>query len=228
MNWEKIFKDIKAKHDFTEMDDFLERAYAETTVFPARENIYNAFKYTPFDKVKVVILGQDPYHGPNQAHGLAFSVKHGTKIPPSLRNMYQELQDDIGCRRTTGELTGWAEEGVLLLNTVMTVEQAKANSHKGIGWETFTNEIIQAISDHKAHVVFILWGKPAQAKIELIDTDKHLIIKNVHPSPLSAFRGFFGSKPYSTANRYLQSNGIEPVDWCKEVVMDESSTHTAD
>ncbi|KAA1039366.1 uracil-DNA glycosylase [Macrococcus equipercicus] len=223
MNWETIFKDIKDKHDFTTMDDFLENAYAVKTVYPARKNIYNAFKYTPFDQVKVVILGQDPYHGPNQAHGLAFSVKNGTKIPPSLRNMYKELEADIGCTRITGELTGWAEEGVLLLNTVMTVEDGAAHSHKGIGWETFTNEVIQAVSDYKAHIVFILWGKPAQSKRPLIDETKHHVITSVHPSPLSASRGFFGSKPYSRTNDYLKAHNIPPIDWCKEVLMDESA-----
>ncbi|GGB11723.1 uracil-DNA glycosylase [Macrococcus hajekii] len=225
MKWETIFKEIKEKHDFSAMDDFLENAYATKEIYPARDNIYNAFKYTPFDQVKVVILGQDPYHGPDQAHGMAFSVKNGTKIPPSLRNMYKELVDDVGCERHTGELTGWAEEGVLLLNTVMTVEKGQANSHKGIGWETFTNEIIQAVSDYRENVVFILWGKPAQSKIPLIDTAKHHIIKSVHPSPLSAFRGFFGSKPYSKTNDYLKAHHIEPINWCKEVVMNESSDH---
>ncbi|TDM11990.1 uracil-DNA glycosylase [Macrococcus lamae] len=223
MNWETIFKDIKEKHDFTNMDDFLEKAYTTKTIYPARKNIYNAFKYTPFDQVKVVILGQDPYHGPDQAHGLAFSVKNGTKFPPSLRNMYKELEADTGCTRSTGELTGWAEEGVLLLNTVMTVEHGAAHSHKGIGWEAFTDEVIQAVSNHKEHVVFILWGKPAQAKLSLIDESKHKVLKSVHPSPLSASRGFFGSKPYSQTNHYLKSHGIKPIDWCKEVVMDEST-----
>ncbi|ULG71785.1 uracil-DNA glycosylase [Macrococcus brunensis] len=221
MNWDTIFKEIKGKHDFTEMDSFLEEAYETKEIYPVRENIYNAFKYTPFDKVKVVILGQDPYHGPDQAHGLAFSVKNGTKLPPSLRNMYKELEEDTGCVRQTGELTGWAEEGVLLLNTVMTVEKGQANSHRGIGWETFTNEVIKAVSDEKEHVVFILWGKPAQSKLPLIDTTKHHIITSVHPSPLSAFRGFFGSKPYSQTNDYLKAQGLEPINWCKEVVMHE-------
>lgn len=221
MNWDTIFKRIKEKHDFTEMDSFLEEAYETKEIYPARENIYNAFKYTPFDRVKAVILGQDPYHGPDQAHGLAFSVKNGTKLPPSLRNMYKELEEDIGCVRHTGELTGWAEEGVLLLNTVMTVEKGQANSHRGIGWEIFTNEVIQAVSDEKEHVVFILWGKPAQSKLPLIDTTKHHIITSVHPSPLSAFRGFFGSKPYSQTNNYLLAHGLDPINWCKEVVMHE-------
>ncbi len=228
MNWDTIFKDIKDRHDFTAMDEFLNDAYQHKTVYPARENIYNAFKFTPFDNVKVVILGQDPYHGPDQAHGLAFSVKNGTKIPPSLRNMYKELEADIGCVRTTGELTGWAQEGVLLLNTVMTVEQGAAHSHKGIGWETFTNEVIQAVSDHKEHVVFVLWGNPAKAKLELIDQTKHHVITSVHPSPLSASRGFFGSKPYSRTNHYLTTHGLPPIDWCKEVVMNERTADQAD
>lgn len=165
--------------------------------------------------MKVVILGQDPYHGPNQAHGLAFSVQPSAKFPPSLRNMYQELEDDIGCHRTSPHLQDWAREGVLLLNTVLTVRQGQAHSHKDIGWETFTDEVIQAISKYRDDVVFILWGKPAQQKIKLIDTSKHYIIKSPHPSPLSAYRGFFGSKPYSKTNDYLVSKGKSPINWCE-------------
>lgn len=164
MDWSTIFHEIKEKHDFKAMHDFLEKEYTTQIVYPERENIYQAFDLTPFENVKVVILGQDPYHGPNQAHGLAFSVQPGAKFPPSLRNMYQELADDIGCQRTSPHLQDWAREGVLLLNTVLTVRQGQAHSHKDIGWETFTNEIIQAISDHKKGVVFVLWGRPAQQK----------------------------------------------------------------
>ncbi|UXR69842.1 MULTISPECIES: uracil-DNA glycosylase [unclassified Staphylococcus] len=215
MEWSTIFHDITSRHDFQEMHDFLEKEYTTKVIYPARENIYQAFDLTPFDRVKVVILGQDPYHGPNQAHGLAFSVQPEAKMPPSLRNMYQELADDLGCRRTSPHLQDWAREGVLLLNTVLTVRQGEAHSHRNIGWEIFTNEVIEAISKHKSDVVFILWGKPAQQKERLIDTTKHHIIKSPHPSPLSAYRGFFGSKPYSKANAYLVSRGIEPIQWCE-------------
>lgn len=215
MEWSTIFHDITSRHDFQEMHDFLEKEYTTKVIYPARENIYQAFDLTPFDRVKVVILGQDPYHGPNQAHGLAFSVQPDAKMPPSLRNMYQELADDLGCRRTSPHLQDWAREGVLLLNTVLTVRQGEAHSHRNIGWEIFTNEVIEAISKHKSDVVFILWGKPAQQKERLIDTTKHHIIKSPHPSPLSAYRGFFGSKPYSKANAYLVSRGIEPIQWCE-------------
>ncbi|MGV3243287.1 uracil-DNA glycosylase [Staphylococcus sp. 11261D007BR] len=215
MEWSTIFHNIKERHDFKEMHDFLEKEYATEIVYPDRENIYQAFDLTPFENVKVVILGQDPYHGPNQAHGLAFSVQPNAKFPPSLRNMYKELADDIGCVRQSPHLQDWAREGVLLLNTVLTVRKGEAHSHRNIGWETFTNEIIQAVSDHKEGVVFILWGKPAQQKIKWIDQSKHYIIKSPHPSPLSAHRGFFGSKPYSTANHYLKEQGQTPIHWCE-------------
>jgi uracil-DNA glycosylase len=215
MEWSEVFHDITNRHDFKEMHDFLEQEYSTKIVYPDKENIYQAFDLTPFENVKVVILGQDPYHGPNQAHGLAFSVQPNAKFPPSLRNMYKELEDDIGCVRTTPHLQDWAREGVLLLNTVLTVRQGEAHSHKEIGWETFTDEVIQAVSQNLSNVVFILWGKPAQQKIKLIDTSKHCIIKAPHPSPLSAYRGFFGSKPYSKANNYLESKGIQPINWCE-------------
>ena len=162
----------------------------------------------------MVILGQDPYHGPNQAHGLAFSVQPDAKFPPSLRNIYKELEDDIGCKRTTPHLQDWAKEGVLLLNTVLTVEAHQAHSHKNIGWEIFTDEIIKHVSSALEDVVFILWGKPAQSKIKLIDTERHHIIQSVHPSPLSAYRGFFGSKPFSKTNEYLIASGKESINWC--------------
>lgn len=220
MDWQEIFHNIKEQHDFSEMEAFLEEAYQNTTVYPARENVYQAFDLTPLDNVKVVILGQDPYHGPNQAHGLAFSVQPDAKFPPSLRNIYKELESDIGCKRTSPHLQDWAKEGVLLLNTVLTVEAHKAHSHKNIGWEIFTNEIIKSISRELEDVVFILWGKPAQEKIKLIDTERHHIIKSVHPSPLSAHRGFFGSKPFSETNQFLKSKGKEPINWCGGKVND--------
>lgn len=220
MDWQEIFHNIKEQHDFSEMEAFLEEAYQNTIVYPARENVYQAFDLTPLDNVKVVILGQDPYHGPNQAHGLAFSVQPDAKFPPSLRNIYKELESDIGCKRTSPHLQDWAKEGVLLLNTVLTVEAHKAHSHKNIGWEIFTNEIIKSISRELENVVFILWGKPAQEKIKLIDTERHHIIKSVHPSPLSAHRGFFESKPFSETNQFLKAKGKEPINWCGGEVND--------
>ncbi|WP_323703348.1 uracil-DNA glycosylase [Mammaliicoccus sp. Dog046] len=214
MDWQDIFQNIKSQYDFSEMESFLEEAYQHKTVYPDRENIYQAFDLTPLDQVKVVILGQDPYHGPNQAHGLAFSVQPDAAFPPSLRNIYKELESDLGCKRESPHLQDWAREGVLLLNTVLTVEAHQAHSHKNIGWEVFTDEIIKAVSREKEDVVFILWGKPAQTKIKLIDTERHHIVKSVHPSPLSAYRGFFGSKPFSQTNEYLASKGIQPINWC--------------
>ncbi|QYG31774.1 uracil-DNA glycosylase [Mammaliicoccus sciuri] len=214
MDWQQIFHKIKSEHDFSEMESFLEEAYSSKTIYPDRENIYQAFDLTPLEHVKVVILGQDPYHGPNQAHGLAFSVQPDAKFPPSLRNIYKELEDDIGCKRTTPHLQDWAKEGVLLLNTILTVEAHQAHSHKNIGWEIFTDEIIKHVSSAFEDVVFILWGKPAQSKIKLIDTERHHIIQSVHPSPLSAYRGFFGSKPFSKTNEYLIASGKEPINWC--------------
>ncbi|WP_432721967.1 uracil-DNA glycosylase [Staphylococcus equorum] len=215
MEWSDVFHEITTRHDFSAMHEFLEKEYTTEIVYPDRENVYQAFDLTPFEQVKVVILGQDPYHGPNQAHGLAFSVQPDAKFPPSLRNMYKELKEDIGCERTTPHLQDWAREGVLLLNTVLTVRQGEAHSHKEIGWELFTDEVIKTVSEQLENVVFILWGKPAQQKVKLIDTSKHLIIKSPHPSPLSAYRGFFGSKPYSQTNTYLQENGKAPVNWCE-------------
>lgn len=216
MEWETIFKQIHAQHDFSNLKSKLEVDYETKTIFPKREDIYNAFKFTPFDHVKVVIVGQDPYHGVNQAHGLAFSVKDGNKTPPSLRNMYQELESDLQIKRATPELTGWAKEGVLLLNNVLTVEEKKANAHKNYGWQVFTSEVIRAISEYKMHVVFILWGSHAQKLLPLIDQTKHHVILNVHPSPLSAYRGFFGSKPYSETNAYLMKHNISPINWARE------------
>jgi len=193
---------------------FLRKEESEATVYPPKEMWFNAYNMTPFEKVKVVILGQDPYHGENQAHGLAFSVQKGVALPPSLKNIFKELHDDIGCPiPNNGTLTHWAEEGVFLLNTVLTVRASEAHSHKGQGWERFTDATIRLISERKEHVVFILWGSPAQKKAALIDEGRHLILRAPHPSPLSVYRGFFGSKPFSRANDYLRANGISPIDW---------------
>lgn len=213
MEWSEVFEKIKEKHDFSTLEEVLEDKYANGKVFPPRDEIYTAFELTSFENVRVVILGQDPYHGERQSHGLAFSVNEGIKIPPSLRNIYKELEDDLGIKRTGGSLKDWAAEGVLLLNTVLTVDAHEANSHRGLGWEKFTDSVIEMVSEELENVVFILWGKPAQKKEALIDGSKHLIIKSVHPSPLSAYRGFFGSKPFSRTNEYLEANGRTPVDW---------------
>ncbi len=213
-SWKQILSDEFTKPYFPQLKAFLLEEKSRYTVYPAGPNIFNAFNTTPFDRVKVVILGQDPYHGPGQAHGLAFSVQDGVPFPPSLQNIFKELHDDIGCPYPqNGNLTHWAEQGVFLLNTVLTVRSGQAHSHKEQGWEQFTDAVIRTISEQKQHVVFILWGRPAQMKAAMIDASKHLIIRAPHPSPLSAYRGFFGSKPFSRTNAYLQANGIRPVDW---------------
>lgn len=184
------------------------------TIFPPGSLIFNALNTTPLNKVKVVILGQDPYHGPGQAHGLSFSVREGMRIPPSLRNIYKELQSDCGVAIPKhGDLTSWAEQGVLLLNATLTVEQGKAGAHQKKGWERFTDRVIQVVNDECRHCVFILWGSYAQKKAAMIDGEKHQIIQSVHPSPLSAQRGFFGSKPFSQTNHYLSANNLEPIHW---------------
>lgn len=188
--------------------------YRTRTIYPPAEDIFNAFHFTPLDQVKVVILGQDPYHEPGQAHGLSFSVKPGIEIPPSLVNIYQELHDDLGCYiPDNGYLVKWAKQGVMMLNTVLTVRAHQANSHRNIGWEEFTDAAIRVLADQDRPMVFILWGRPAQRKAEMIYNPKHLVLKSPHPSPLSAYRGFFGSRPFSKTNRYLEENGIEPIDW---------------
>ncbi len=193
---------------------FIKKEYSTQVVYPAAEDIFNAFHLTPLSKVKVVIIGQDPYHNANQAHGLCFSVKPEVEIPPSLVNIYKELQSDLGCYiPNNGYLVKWAEQGVLLLNTVLTVRAHQAASHQGKGWEMFTDAIIKAVNEQERPIVFILWGKPAQMKKKMLTNPKHLILEAPHPSPLSAYRGFFGSKPFSKTNNYLVEHGIEPIDW---------------
>lgn len=193
---------------------FLRDEEHSNAIFPPKKERFNAYNTTPFEKVKVVILGQDPYHGTGQAHGLSFSVKAAQALPPSLKNIYKELVDDIGCDMPKeGDLTSWAEQGVFLLNAVLSVQASSAGSHQQKGWEPFTDATIKLLSDEREHLVFILWGKPAQSKERLIDTSKHLVLKAPHPSPLSAYRGFFGSKPFSKTNAYLRANGITPIDW---------------
>lgn len=199
---------------YKQLKSFLKAEYANEVVYPPMNEIWTAFQLTPFEKVKVVILGQDPYHGPGQAHGLSFSVNPEVRIPPSLRNMFKELASDIHCEvPQTGTLTGWAKQGVLMLNTVLTVRQGKAYSHRGQGWEQFTDAVIRHLSAQKEHIVFVLWGRPAQEKKKFIDLTKHAVVESVHPSPLSAHRGFFGSQPYSKTNEILTAWGEKPIDW---------------
>ncbi|WP_211655062.1 uracil-DNA glycosylase [Planococcus alpniumensis] len=214
-DWQQVLGEEFDKNYYQELRAFLKNEYANETIYPVKENIWNAFEHTAYQDVKAVILGQDPYHGPNQAHGLSFSVQPGIAHPPSLRNILKELEDDIGCEKPVdGTLTKWSDQGVLMLNTVLTVRQGQAHSHQKKGWEQFTDEVIRKVSARKEPVIFILWGKPAQTKKRLIDTERHDIIEAPHPSPLSAHRGFFGSKPFSKVNKLLQSRGEEPIDFC--------------
>ncbi len=252
-NWQKVLSGEFSKEYFLELTKTIEKAYLDETVFPLKENIFRAFTLCPFTAVKVIILGQDPYHGVGQAHGLSFSVPDGQKIPPSLRNIYKELKADLGkdipvsgnpihpevihpevrplhpevrprdrlftprCDLGTdvesGNLEHWAKQGVLLLNATLTVLPGQPASHQGLGWETFTDQVIRTISEQKEHVVFILWGKFASAKQSLIDENKHLILTAPHPSPFSAYTGFFGSKHFSQTNNYLEKQGLKPIDW---------------
>jgi uracil-DNA glycosylase len=216
-SWLPVLSDEFEKDYMIRLKNFLkEEKEAGKKIYPKGSNIFNAFNKTPFDQVKVVIIGQDPYHGPNQAHGLSFSVQKGIDVPPSLKNIYKELATDIPGFKIpgTGDLTKWAEQGVLLLNATLTVRAAEAGSHQKKGWETFTDTVIKKISEQKEGVVFILWGNYAQSKSALIDGSKHLIIKSTHPSPLAVSRGgFFGSKPFSKTNEYLIKTGKEPIDW---------------
>jgi len=213
-NWMFLLKDELNKKYFTDLVSFVSNEQNTEIIYPLDENIFKVFNTTPFEKIKVVILGQDPYHGEGQSHGLAFSVQEGVAFPPSLRNIFTEYCSDLGYEMpSSGNLTSWAEEGVFLLNTVLTVRCGEAHSHKAQGWEVFTDAVIKKISDEKEHVVFILWGKPAQLKVKLIDETKHLVLKAPHPSPLSSYRGFFGSKPFSKTNAYLDKHGITNINW---------------
>ena len=212
--WNEILAEEMQKDYYQKLQAFVQKRRAEVRVFPEEKNVFNALELTPFESVKVVILGQDPYHGFGQAHGLSFSVQNGIPLPPSLRNIYKELQEDIGGEfPTEGDLSHWAKQGVLLLNTVLTVEEGNANSHKGKGWERLTNRLIESLNELKHPVIFILWGKPAQDKEKLIINPNHVILKAPHPSPLSAYRGFFGSKPFSRVNDILIQQGQTPIRW---------------
>lgn len=213
-DWAPLLEVEFTKPYYIELREFLKNEYASRTIYPKMQDIFNALHYTPFQQVKAVILGQDPYHGPNQAHGLSFSVLPEVGQPPSLRNIFKELQNDIGCTPPNhGYLVNWAKQGVLLLNTVLTVRQGQAHSHRGMGWENFTNRVIEILNEKDKPIVYILWGAAAQKKQDLIDTSKHYIIKSPHPSPLSAHRGFFGSKPFSKTNMLLKESGQEEIDW---------------
>jgi uracil-DNA glycosylase len=199
---------------YAQLYRFVNNEYATHTIYPKKQDVFAAYDRTPLANVKVLILGQDPYHEPGQAHGLCFSVNPGIEIPPSLVNIYKELHDDLGCFiPNNGCLTKWADQGVMLLNTVLTVRAHQANSHRGMGWEEFTDAAIRVLNEIDRPLVFILWGRPAQMKASMLNNPKHLILKAPHPSPLSAYRGFFGSKPFSKTNEFLQSHGIEPIDW---------------
>ena len=212
--WNEILAEEMKKDYYQELQIFVQKRRQEVRVFPEEKNVFNALELTPFESVKVVIIGQDPYHGFGQAHGLSFSVQKGIPLPPSLKNIYKELQEDIGGELPTeGDLSHWAKQGVLLLNTVLTVEEGNANSHKGMGWEKLTNRLIESLNELKHPVIFILWGKPAQDKEKLITNPNHVILKSPHPSPLSAYRGFFGSKPFSKVNDILIQQGQTPIRW---------------
>lgn len=212
--WQNALAPEFSKSYYKDLFEFVKDEYSKAVIYPPADDIFNAMHLTPLSKVKVMILGQDPYHGEHQAHGLSFSVLPKTDIPPSLQNIYQELHDDLGCDiPNNGYLKKWAEQGVLLLNTVLTVRAHQPNSHQGHGWEKFTDAIIQAVNAQDRPIVYMLWGKPAQSKIPMLKNPKHLILKAPHPSPLSAYRGFFGCKHFSQANTFLKENGQEPIDW---------------
>lgn len=213
MTFEELIIRERKKEYFKNLESFLEEEYRTKTIFPPKDKVFSMFSYCELNEVKVVIIGQDPYHEINQAHGLAFSVKHGNKLPKSLINIYKELYDDLLITRLTGELSDWARQGVFLINTVLTVEEGKANSHKNKGWEIFTSEVIKELDKDNSPKVFVLWGNQAFEYEKIIDNSNHKIIKSAHPSPLSAYRGFFGSKPFSKINTFLKENNLEIIDW---------------
>ena len=213
-DWDEILKDEFSSPYYLQIRHFLKSEYSTKTIFPPMHDIFNALKYTPFENTRVVILGQDPYHEPGQAHGLSFSVKKGVKIPPSLVNIYKELHDDIGMEIPNhGELTSWAKQGVLLLNATLTVRQSQANSHQKIGWATFTDNVIKHLNKSTRPIVFLLWGGNARSKKAFITNKNHLVLETVHPSPLSAYNGFFGCKHFSKANEFLKKTGQAPINW---------------
>lgn len=212
-SWKKVLQGECEKPYFSDLVAFVKREYETHTVYPHPKNLFRAFELTPFHTVKVVILGQDPYHGPGQAHGLSFSVVEGVRNPPSLQNIFKELKEDVGASPSSGDLSSWAAQGVLLLNATLTVRKGEAASHQGQGWERFTDAVIKKLSDEREGLVFILWGNYARSKKKLIDTARHHVLESAHPSPLSAYAGFFGSKPFSRANEYLRTYGTKEVNW---------------
>lgn len=213
-SWKELLNDEFGKPYFKTLSDFVHDEYKKNTVYPPAKFIFNALDSLPVKKVKVIILGQDPYHGPGQAHGLSFSIPDGIALPPSLQNIYKELESDLGViRASSGNLERWVKEGVLLLNATLTVRAHQAGSHQNKGWEQFTDAVIHHLAEAKEHLVFILWGNYAQRKGAFIDTTRHLVIKSAHPSPLSAHNGFFGSRPFSKTNGYLVSHGISSINW---------------
>ncbi|HIX67066.1 MAG TPA: uracil-DNA glycosylase [Candidatus Anaerostipes excrementavium] len=213
-DWADYLKDEFRKPYYRKLYQTIMREYQTKQIFPPADDIFNAFHFTPVKDVKVVILGQDPYHGDGQAHGLSFSVKPGIEPPPSLVNIYKELNEDLGCYiPNNGYLTKWAEQGVMMLNTVLTVQAHRANSHRDIGWEEFTDAAIRILDQQDRPIVFMLWGRPAQNKKALLHNPNHLILEAPHPSPLSAYRGFFGCRHFSKANEFLENHGVEPIDW---------------
>ena len=213
-DWDNVLSVVENSEGFKKFLNIVNNEYEKKIIYPPKDYVFNALKLTPYSNVKVVIVGQDPYHGENEAHGLSFSVQKGIKIPPSLQNIYRELQDDLNISpKEDGDLTKWAKEGVLLLNAVLTVEKDKAASHRNLGWERFTDYIIKVINAKDTPVVFILWGNFAKEKKKYITNPKHLVITSSHPSPFSAYSGFFGSKPFSKTNEFLKANNIKPIDW---------------
>ena len=211
--WDELLKDEYNKPYFKKLEDDIRYEYKIHTVYPKASDVFNAFRYTSYDDIKVVIIGQDPYHGENEAMGLSFSVRRGDRTPPSLRNIFKELKDDLNIDRCDTDLSDWARQGVFLLNTVLTVEKDKANSHKEIGWEIFTDYVIKEINDNLNNVVFILWGRQARDKKRIITNPNNYIIESSHPSPLSAYNGFFGSKPFSKTNNYLKAHNKKEINW---------------
>ncbi len=212
--WDEALAPLFADERYKKIREFLKSEYSTRVIYPDMYDLYNCFRYTPLDNVKAVILGQDPYHEPNQAHGLCFSVKKGVPLPPSLKNIFKEIEDELGIREPDcGDLTKWAKQGVLLLNTTLTVREHAANSHSKCGWAWFTDSVIELVSRYCGHVVFILWGGNARSKAPLIDSNKHLVLQCAHPSPLSAYNGFFGCGFFKKTNEYLIKNGIQPIDW---------------
>ena len=211
--WDEVLSNEFKKDYFKKLGIFVKNEYNKKEIYPKYNNIFNALRYTDYDDVKVVILGQDPYHGYNEAHGLSFSVKKGTPMPPSLQNIFKELENDLNIKKTDSDLTSWAKQGVFLLNSIMTVEKDKPLSHKDKGWEIFTDNIIKCLNEREKPIVFVLWGSYARSKKVLITNKRHLVLESVHPSPLSDYRGFFGSKPFSKINAFLEKNNIEKIEW---------------